>query len=118
MKIILRSLIVCSLFFLTVGGLEGRGGEEQIGKEWVRMVEHKREKFHEKRLQRLCQELELSKEQEEKVSQIMKTGWEKIQAEMRKMKERVGRKGLSNYEKGLGKNPQRDEENEGKSPGY
>lgn len=89
MKIILRSLIVCSLFFLTVGGLEGRGGEEQIGKEWVRMVEHKREKFHEKRLQMLCQELELSKEQEEKVSQIMKKGWEKIHKEMRKMKVRV-----------------------------
>jgi len=89
MKIILRSLIVCSLLFLAVAGLEGRGSEEQIGKEWVRMVEHKREKFHEGRLQRLCQELELSKEQEEKVSQIMKKGWERIQKEMKKMKERV-----------------------------
>jgi len=89
MKIILKSLIVCSLLFLTVAGLEGRGSEEQIGKEWVRMVKHKRGKFHEKRLQRLCQELELSKEQEEKVSQIMKKGWEKIQKEMKKMKKRV-----------------------------
>jgi len=89
MKTILKSLIVCSLLFLTVAGLEGRGSEEQIGKEWVRMVEYKREKFHEKRLQRLCQELELSKEQEEKVSQIMKKGGEKIQKEMRKMRERT-----------------------------
>ncbi len=89
MKTILKSLLVCSLLFLAVASLEGRSSEEQIGKEWVRMVEHKREKFHEKRLQRLCQELELSKEQEEKVSQIMKKGWEKIQEEMKKMKKRV-----------------------------
>ena len=89
MKTILKSLMVCSLLFLTVAGLEGRSSEEQIGKEWVRMVEPKREKFHEGRLQRLCQELELSKEQEEKVSQIMKKGWQKIQEEMKKMKERV-----------------------------
>ena len=89
MKTILKSLIVCSLLFLAVASLGGRSSEEQIGKEWVRMVEHKREKFHEKHLQRLCQELELSKEQEEKVSQIMKKGWEKIRKEMRKMKERV-----------------------------
>ena len=89
MKTILKSLLVCSLLFLAVASLEGRSGKEQIGKEWVSMVEHKKEKFHEKRLQRLCQELELSKEQEEKVSQIMKKGWEKIRKEMRKMKERV-----------------------------
>jgi len=89
MRTILKSLLVCSLLFLAVASLEGRSSEEQIGKEWVRMVEHKREKFHEKRLQRLCQELELSKEQEEKVSQIMKKGWEKIQEEMKKMKKRV-----------------------------
>ncbi len=89
MKIILKSLMVCSLLFLTVAGLEGGSSEEQIGKEWVRMVEHKREKFHQRCLQRLCQELELSKEQEEKVSQIMKKGWEKIRKEMKKMKEKV-----------------------------
>jgi Spy/CpxP family protein refolding chaperone len=89
MKTILKSLIVCSLLFLGFASLEGRSSEEQIGKEWVRMVEHKREKFHEKRLQRLCQELELSKEQEEKVSQIMKKGWEKIRKEMKKMRKRT-----------------------------
>lgn len=89
MKTILKSLIVCSLLFLGFASSEGTSNEEQIGKEWVRMVEHKGEKFHEGRLQRLCQELELSKEQEEKVSQIMKKGWEKIQEEMKKMKERT-----------------------------
>jgi len=89
MRTILKSLIVCSLLFLAAASLEGTGGEEGIGKERVRMVEHKREKFHERCLQRLCQELELSKEQEEKVSQIMKEGWEKIQEEMKKMKERT-----------------------------
>ncbi len=89
MKIIFKSLLICSLLFLTVAGLEGASSEEQIGKEWVKMVEHKRGKFHEKRLQRLCQELELSEEQEEEISQIMKKGWEKIQKEMKKMKERV-----------------------------
>jgi len=89
MKTILKSLIVCSLLFLGFASSEGTSSEEQIGKEWVRMVEHKGEKFHEGRLQRLCQELELSKEQEEKVSQIMKKGWEKIQEEMKKMKERT-----------------------------
>lgn len=89
MRTILKSLLVCSLLFLAVASLEGRSGKEQIGKEWVRMVEHKKEKFHEKRLQRLCQELELSKEQEEKVSQIMKKGWEKIRKEMKKMKKRT-----------------------------
>jgi len=89
MRTILKSLLVCSLLFLAVASLEGRSSEEQIGKEWVRMVEHKREKFHEKRLQGLCQELELSKEQEEKVSQIMKKGWEKIRKEMKKMRKRT-----------------------------
>jgi len=89
MKIILKSLIVCSLLFLGFASGEGTSSEEQIGKEWVKMVEHKGEKFHEKRLQRLCEELELSKEQEEKVSQIMKKGWERIREEMKKMKERV-----------------------------
>lgn len=89
MKTILKSLLVCSLLFLAAASLEGTSGEEQIGKEWVRMVEHKRERFHERRLERLCQELELSKEQEEKISQIMKKGWKKIREEMKKMKERV-----------------------------
>jgi len=89
MKIILKSLMICSLLFLGVASSKGRSNEEQIGKEWVRMVEHKGGRFHEKRLQRLCQELELSKEQEEKVSQVMKKGWERIQKEMEKMKERV-----------------------------
>ena len=89
MKTILKSLLACSLLLLSVASLAGINDEECIGKERMRMIEQRREKFHERHLERLSQELELSKEQEEKISQIMKKGWEKIQEEMRKMRERT-----------------------------
>jgi len=89
MKTILKSFLVCNLLFLAVPSLEGTSGEERVGKQRMTISEERREKFHQKRLEKLSQELELSKVQEEKISEIMKEGWEKIREEMRKMKERV-----------------------------
>jgi len=89
MKTILKSFLVCALLLSAVASLEGTNNEQQTAKERMIVSEQRREEFHQKRLEKLSQELELSKEQEEKISQIMKKGWEKIREEMRKMKERV-----------------------------
>jgi len=89
MKTILKSFLVGSVLLLGVVGLEATNGEERIDKGRMKIVEQRGEEFHHRRLQKLSEELGLSKEQEEKISQIMKKGWEKIREEMRKMKERV-----------------------------
>lgn len=89
MRTILKSFLVCSLLLSGVTSLEGVNEQEWGGKEKIRIMEQRGEKFHHRRLQKLSEELGLSKEQEEKISQIMKKGWEKIREEMRKMKERV-----------------------------
>jgi len=89
MKVILRSLLIASLFFPLFNQLDAETGEELMSNEKMKMIEQRREKFHQKRLEKLSQELELSKVQEEKISEIMKEGWEKIREEMRKMKGRV-----------------------------
>lgn len=86
MKIILRSLLIASLLFSPFSQAGAKPGEGWMGKE---KMEQRREEFHRNRLETLSRELGLSKEQEEKISRIMKKGWEKIVEEMRKMRERV-----------------------------
>jgi len=89
MKTILKSFLMCSVLLLGVPSLEATNSEERVDKGRMRIVEQRGQEFHHRRLQKLSEELGLSKEQEEKISQIMKKGWEKIREEMRKMKERV-----------------------------
>ncbi|MEW6040937.1 MAG: hypothetical protein AB1633_05395 [Elusimicrobiota bacterium] len=49
--------------------------------------EKKAEMRHKKHVEKLTKELALSKEQSEKISQILKDGWEKISAERKKIRE-------------------------------
>jgi len=89
MKLILRSLLIASLFFpfFSLPGAKAREG--WMGKEKTETIEEKREEYHQKRLERLSRELGLTKEQEEKISQTMEEGWRKIKEEMKKMRERT-----------------------------
>lgn len=89
MKVILRSLLVASLFFLLFNYLSAKTGEEVMSKEKTEMIEQKRGEFHKEHLGRLSRELGLTKEQEEKISQTMEEGWGKIREEMKKMRERA-----------------------------
>jgi len=88
MKIILRSLLIASLLF-SFSEVNARMGEGWMSKEKMEKMEQRREEFHKEHLGRLSRELGLSKEQEEKISNIMKKGWQKIVEEMRKMREKV-----------------------------
>ncbi len=103
MKTILKSLLMASLLLSLVTGVRAEN-EEWKGKEKTKMMQEKKEKYHQKRLEKLTKELELTKEQGEKVSQIMKDGWGKIKVEKKKMREKVQaiRKGIdSQIEKTL-----------------
>jgi Spy/CpxP family protein refolding chaperone len=89
MKVILRSLLVASLFFLLFNYLSAKTGEELTSREKMKIIEQRREEYRQESLERLSRELALTKEQEEKISQTMEEGWEKISEEMRKMRERT-----------------------------
>ncbi len=82
------------LFVLTAAPLAARPINEKPGhaKEGKSMRESKKgdwESFHKKKLAKLTEKLSLSTEQSEKISQILKEGWEKIKTEREAMKKRV-----------------------------
>jgi Spy/CpxP family protein refolding chaperone len=89
MKVIFRSLVIASLFFSIFSQPGARAGEEGMSKEKTQKMEQRREEFHKEWLERLSKKLELTPEQTEKVSQVMKEGWGKISQEMKKMREQV-----------------------------
>ena len=61
----------------------GEGFSDKDKQEWKERAEKK----HEKRMERLTKDLNLTKEQADNISKIVKDGWEKISAEMKKMRE-------------------------------
>jgi GTPase involved in cell partitioning and DNA repair len=89
MKIILKNFLIGSLFFLLFSQAGARAGEELTGKEKMKIIEQRREEYHQKCLERLSRKLKLTKEQEEKISQAMKEGWGKISEEMKKMRDQT-----------------------------
>jgi len=76
------------VFTLGAGSLDARGPGERKG-ERVRKTETTREEFHQKRLEKLQKELDLTAEQKEKISKLLKDGWAKSEEEMKKMREQV-----------------------------
>lgn len=67
------------------GGGMGPGSSEERKAEF----REKAAKFHEKRMEKLTEVLGLSPEQKNKISNILKDGWEKIRIEREKMRERA-----------------------------
>ncbi len=81
-------VMMAGVFALLVAGSayakEGKKGCPQCGMD---NMEKSAEKWHEKRLDKMAKKLDLSTEQKDKISAIMKENGEKMKAEMEKMRE-------------------------------
>ncbi|MFC1546393.1 hypothetical protein ACFL4O_01590 [bacterium] len=82
----ITTLVLCMFLLTGLAQAKGYGKGPRTGKcadkEWSKQR-------HKEHVEKLAQELDLSEDQKEKVSEILKNGWEKINKEKEQMIQRV-----------------------------
>ncbi|MFH1715476.1 MAG: hypothetical protein ABH857_04740 [Elusimicrobiota bacterium] len=86
LKISIVTAVFASLLFGSVYAFKGDGDKDmRMGKNKDEM----RVMCHEKMMNEMAEDLNLTEDQKSKISQIMEDGWKEIEAEREKMKEKV-----------------------------
>jgi len=92
MKNFFKFLVLFILFFTGFSYLSAEEKVEQPHEKFQyekKMPPIEPGKLHEKHIEKLSEKLNLTEEQKEKISKIMKEGWQKIEEERKKMMERT-----------------------------